>query len=531
MDDIKLTAQQRFDLLEMTRLRSYIQEAFADIISDIFGAAHHNDGAAGFLQKRPLIVQPFKVTKVGAPSVTMLIERSWSVGADGTLTAHVYDQSGSRITGPNSPVSRTAVVTAAPTGTPRFLMVRRVVGGTDDTPEVRKFYTSAGGHASTSVNTRTIDDYEWQDSITSADTDATLSAAGWVNVATFETDATPDIDVGPTMVVPSVERDLLTWAVAHPAADQTIVTLFENIQVLVQLMKRMRIGEGARVWTDDITNDAAFDEEGGLRYGKGDTLDTGLSDVHTRVQGASEIVTDCNKTAAVLGDLEDHMSSVSFARPASAGYGHRYATAIGSTTEAVETKYWDVSPIVWRSIPSNGANLVLKDPWELEEIRIAAGAYENQWYLDGALGEWNLTYKFATSSLTNILLIPIQVPHNSRIMKVHFLLDSDIAFDGGDVLKFQTNFRYVSKSSGGYTTVKDNTYDNSDGSPFDGTPGEVVIFDAISGGDTLQTADNTARTYFARLYLTSAGDPGVVPDLRAMTATITTYIREASHVY
>jgi hypothetical protein len=330
MDDIKLTAQQRFDLLEMTRLRSYIQEAFADIISDIFGAAHHNDGAAGFLQKKPLIVRNFNVTEFGGPSLVLRAERTWTGGADGTHSAHIYDQSGSRITGPNSPAFRDLTVAAAPGATTRYLMVRRVVGGTDDTPEVRKFYTSSGGHASTNVNTRTIDDYELQDSTTSADTDATLSAAGWVDIATFETDGAADINVGPVILPTDVERDLLTWAVAHPAADQTIITLFENIQVLVQLMKRMRIGEGARVWTDDITNDAAFDEEGGLRYGKGDTLDTGLSDVHTRVQGASEIVTDCNKTAAVLGDLEDHMSSVYYARPP-ATYGYRYLQLLMDT--------------------------------------------------------------------------------------------------------------------------------------------------------------------------------------------------------
>ncbi|MHC4716781.1 MAG: hypothetical protein ACYS5V_07420, partial [Planctomycetota bacterium] len=416
MDEPKLTAQQRFDLLDMTRFKSYIQEAFADVISDILGAAHHNEAATGFLQKKPLMVKNFNITKVGSPSLQMKVERTWSGGADGTYSAHVYDQNGSRITGPNSPAFRNITVAQNPTATPRYLMVRRVA--TDDTSEARKFYTSSGGHTTTNVNTRTIDDYELQDSTTSADGDATLSSAGWIDIATFETDATPDIDVGPTALSPSIERALLTWASAPPAADQTLVTVFENIQALVQLMKQIRYGEGSgRTWTDEILNDGSFDEEGGIRWGKGDTLGTGKSAVYTRVQGASEIVTDSNATAAAESDLSYHMSKGVYASevdPAN-NKGFMYVNAFGSITPKEVTKYYDVSTIDMEPNPLTG--LTHKSPIEIFD---SPSGTPKQWYpsnTTGANRTWNI-YIANASGNTNILQAPMHILQGAKIMKI-----------------------------------------------------------------------------------------------------------------
>ena len=524
MDDVKLTAQQRFDLLDMTRLRSYIHEAFADIISDIFGAAHHNAGAAGFLQKKPLIVRNFNITEFGGPSLVLRAERTWTGGADGTHSAHIYDQAGARITGPNSPVYRDLTVAAAPGATTRYLMVRRVVGGTDDTLEARNFYTTAGGHATTNVNTRTIDDYELQDSVTSADTDATLSAAGWVDIATFETDGAADINVGPTALATDVERALLTWAVAPPVADQTILTLFEDIQALVQLVKRMRIGEGTRVWTDNITNDAAFDEEGGIRYGKGDTLDTGLTDVYTRVQGASEIVTDCNKTAAVLGDLEDHMSSICYTRPASAGYGYRYATAIGSVTEAEEDRIWTYGAASFLPVPDDGFTPV--DPWTVAANPVAN---DNHWYVVPIAGLpktpiWAVHYDPSVNvGDTDGLGCSITLPPLCQIDEVAWYVDFVNHLGNNDFLFCRATV------SGGLSSTKN--YTHADGGIFSaGGTGLVVAYDT----GTHVYSPTSSTTYHAELvFYASGGVPNTAVGtlVRVYHLYVKVNIREASYVY
>jgi len=226
------------------------------------------------------------------------------------------------------------------------------------------------------------------------------------------------------------------------------------------------------------------------------------------------------------------MSSVYYARPASAGYGYRYATAIGSTTEAIETKHWDVPPATMLSDTQNYGALVLKDPWELLELKIAAGAYENQWYIDWSIGLfWNLKFDHGVHDETNGLVIPIVIPHNSRFVKLEIMLDSDLAFDGGDLLKLYSDLRYYDKSTKNVVTHEQKNFGNSYGAPFDGTESSVVLFDAISGGDTAITVDADDKSFYCVLKLVDSADPGVTPTVVVKSATVTTYIREASHVY
>jgi hypothetical protein len=525
MDEPKLTAQQRFDLLDMTRIKAYIQEAFADVISDILGAAHHNEAATGFLQKKPLMVKNFNITKVGSPSLQMKVERTWVGGADGTYSAHVYDQNGSRITGPNSPAFRNITVTAAPTGTPRYLMVRRVA--TDDTSEARKFYTSSGGHSTSNVNTRTIDDWELQDSTTSADGDATLSSAGWIDIATFETDATPDIDVGPTALSPSIERALLTWASAPPAADQTLVTVFENIQALVQLMKQIRYGEGSgRTWTDEILNDASFDEEGGIRWGKGDTLGTGKSATYTRAQGADEVVTVSNATAAALTDLEPFMASPCIARAPTASQGHTYATAIGDDTAVVVTKEWSYDPSHFTV--ANVSTVTSVDPWSAANT---PSSNPNTWYIkdntvSGRDVEYALYYSNAVTHCTG-LSCPLILPDGCAIEEISWDINIVSNMGSNDLLKLQ--LLYDDNNSGPAIATSTYSY-NSGGVYQSGGATDATVFT----GQTYIYSPSALKYYKTSLYLyeqsASPNAPtGTLIEVRGVYVKLK--IREASYVY
>jgi hypothetical protein len=527
MDEPKLTAQQRFDLLDMTRFKSYIQEAFADVISDILGAAHHNEAATGFLQKKPLMVKNFNITKVGSPSLQMKVERTWVGGADGTYSAHVYDQNGSRITGPNSPASRNITVAAAPGATTRYLMVRRVA--TDDTSEARKFYTSSGGHTTTNVNTRTIDDYELQDSTTSADSDATLSSAGWIDIATFQTNGTTDINSGPTALAPSIERALLTWASAPPAADQTIVTVFENIQALVQLMKQIRYGEGSgRTWTDEILNDASFDEEGGIRWGKGDTLGTGKSAVYTRAQGADEVVTDSNATAAALTDLEPHMAGPFLARAADSTYGHTYASAIGSDNPATITREWSYNCSMMTPIGNNAATNHI-DPWS---AAVNPAANPDTWYLyvdlgapaTGANNQYRMYYNNGTGKMAG-LNCAIVLPDLCQIEEISWRVDFQMHLGANGFLKCYTSAR----DQGGWVVTQ--TYDYSSGGIFSaGGAGNVVTY---SSGSHIHTPSTNNFYQTTLSFYTSGGVPNTATGtlVHVNGVYVKVNIREASYVY
>jgi len=107
MDETRIIADQRLDLIDHTRLMTQLQEAFGDILGWLLGnPQYYSTASATDTQARPLIVYNFDFSNPAGLQIK--VDREWTSGGD-NLNALIYDKDGQRLTGPNSPTTQTYV--------------------------------------------------------------------------------------------------------------------------------------------------------------------------------------------------------------------------------------------------------------------------------------------------------------------------------------------------------------------------------------------------------------------------------------
>jgi len=273
MDEIKVTSQQRFDLIDMTRLISRISEQMDYIQGTLLGNTDYYETPADDLAKRPFFVAPFQCTILGpATNLTIQVEQEWNDGLY-DREAIVYGSDGKRLTGPNATKTKSIVVAAAPYSTIRYIQARRVPGGQDNNYESRHFYSDTAGHYMASVYTTNEDEWELQESTTYARTDPVAAAAGWIDIGFFQTASGPDqltvvADYFSDFVVP----DPFAWTTPLLGPDYGAQNIGTAILGLMQIVAEMRNGAGgllARAWDYDPSGDARFEPFGGIQFGDG----------------------------------------------------------------------------------------------------------------------------------------------------------------------------------------------------------------------------------------------------------------------
>lgn len=522
MDEPRIVAQQRFDLLDMTRLKSFVHDAISDVMRKVLGDPHHYDASSGdYFGKRPLLVKNFDINKVGSPSLTLKVDRTWTDSGQ-SKEACIYDKDGKLLTGLSSVTTRNITVAATPGSTNRWVQVRRV--STDDTPEPRKFYDSATGKYTQSTDTRIIDDWELQESTTSADTDATLRDAGWIDICNFLTNGTDDITIV-SANVPTLERPPLTWVTSPPDVDQDLSTVMDRLAGLTQMVRRIRYGKesSSRSWSDDPDTDACFEEGdslntagGGIRFGD---HTGGLSDVFLRQ--INDVLVYGNKTMTNLGSLKQAMFKGVFSEspdPANAK-GHMYSTSLGSTTPIAVVKPWDIHTALWKPTADAGV-----DPW------LAGSSSHNCWRIEQNSMNWLIYWSPGGAATSAIIIIPIQVPHGSRLVKAVLSADILVAFPAG--LDFVCGVRHKNRHSGSITTLSTYTYNVGSGGIWSATGAGGV--DAFTSGDTPKVIDNdpdTGESYYIYGYLDDSSGVAANNYIKLIAAGVNTEIREASHTY
>jgi len=531
MDEVKLTAQQRFDLLDMTRLQSFIKNGFAHMARLVMGARNHYGLSSGdWGGKAPLIAYPYLPIKQGAPSLTLRVNREFSVGGV-TFEAAVYDKDGERVGGPNSPTYRDLTVVAAPGSVDRYVQIRRVA--TNDTSEPRKFYTTGSGKTTQTVDTRTIDDYEVQDSTTSADSDATLRDAGWVDVAVFQTNGTDDI----TLLYVYEQypmRDILSWAAVPPYSDVTPIGVFEWLAGLRQIAKRMRFGAGAlsREWNDDPLTDGCFEEGdssnsagGGVRFGD---PTGGLSDVFIRQ--INDVVTVGVNTMSSLAALRDFMARGVYAEDAdpSNGKGHLYGTSgLGPSSPSVIIKPYSVPACDFRP---DGP----QDPWT---VGSAPSVNVNEWgwntrVFSGVQGQQTLDIWWNTSGALDspYVCVPIKVLDKCGIYQVYVQFFMTGNWVNAADLGIEGAVMRQAVGGGGFSAPSGTKQFFSLAAS---TRHDLLFHDNYSG-DPMIFVDNDAYAYWVVFRVTDtnvAGQGNLGNICSPEICRVRTLINEASHVY
>lgn len=528
MDEVKIVAQERFDLLDITRLQSYVQAALGKVASGIAGAAnHYNQSAGDYGCKCPLVITPFGIT-VGMPSLVFNVYRSY-LSAGRTIEALVFDKDGMRVGGPHSNKEKSITVAALPGAVDRYVHIRRVPR--DDTPEPRKFYDKTSGKTTVTVDTRTIDDYELQESTTSADSNAALRDAGWMDFLVFQTNGVDTVS-SYTRRERHFLRDVLTWAIAPPAPDYVPGGLIEYVSGLRQMIERMRYGAGvsSREWSDDPSCDACFEEGdppnligGGIRFG--DIAGTPGTYFLRQVNGV--LIYGVSAMLA-LTDLRPLMAQEILARgcdPAN-NEGHTYATAIAGGAKAIIDKYWNIPTAMWT--PTADASV---DPWS------AGPTTHNAWYISSTVFRWRIYWNPGAPATSAQLLVPIHVPHGCRLVRAVLALDVLAAFPAG--LDFVCGLKIINFPAGSIAYQSTHIYNVASGGIWSATGQDVELaFDSVGGPEAPEVIDNNieapspaGHSYCLYMYLDDS--TGVAPNnyISVLGATVKTEIREASHVY
>lgn len=527
MDEIKLTANQRFDLLDMTRLKSYIQEAFAQLMVGAMGDYYHFNAISGYDRlDAPFIGLQFLAQAGTTPSLVFTVKRVWTGLYSKQYAAIVFDKDGYRVGGPNSATSKQLTVAATPGSTTRYLMIRRVI--TDDTPEPRKFYDSTTGKYTTTVNTRSIDDYEIQENVNSARSNAALRDAGWIDIAEFQTNGTDDINSVTAVNGSIMFRDILTWSLGTTYPDQATYGGYDSIPNMISALRQM-VGllRGDSDTFDDTSNHAEFESEGGFRFGSGDTADTGKQSRYLRSLGAAKVVSPCSVS---LPTIMAHLASlgangVFAAVPSGSAQGYRYAASPGTETPTIVDKFYVVNPIQYHP------NQWTKDPYD-----VVPGSDYNYWFMNEPTGPrisrllWELRYD-ALISDGRFLLIPLSVLYDSRFSEIAVTVTTVQAFSAN--VDMVTTFYKQDLTDNSITTLEAKTFNTGNGGIFT-TPGttQITVFDGSTDG--YETNDTENYLYGLGIQIQ---DDGVVggftdyPQIRIGPTRITTQIREASHVY
>jgi len=513
MDEIKLTANQRFDLLDMTRLKSYIQTGFAELMRQVMGEPYHYSGVATWDRTdAPLVFRDFSVSHGGAPSLVFTVSRVWTGLYSKTYEGTMFDKDGYRIGGPNSATSKQLTVAAAPGSTTRYLMIRRAL--TDDTPEPRKFYSSSTGKYTTTVNTRTIEDWEIQENANSASTTAALRDAGWIDLVSFQTNGTDDITAQTTINSDIMFRDILTWALGATLPDQGFYGGYSSIPTMISGLRQMlSLLRGDSDWSDDPANHAEFHSEGGLRFGSGDTSDSGKYNLYLSALSPNVVAVSDEDMPTALTDMEilNAKGIVTEGPPSpAANKGYIYTDTFGTFTPLILEREFDVPADFFRP-EEMGANTI----WTSTGVHKCWRRYNSTppgWVLT-----WNGNGGGADTS--------------------YYLLGAVHLLDGVRIYQMEVFYNVLSTSSSITVEHALRRYNKSTGATSAVGSNSSVV--GTSTGWTQKTTftsgsiavDNEAYGYYVQIYLS---DPVGVDEgdiIRFHGATIHGQIREASYIF
>jgi len=538
-DEIRPQANQRLDLVDITRWKAFLQEAFGNALGDVLGDPRYFIGAAANMLERPVIHTNFEFTVGGALQID--VAQSYTIGAD-NYEALIFDSDGYRLVGPNSTSPQSFIVTnIAIQGVDRYLIARRVA--TDASNESRKHYSAAAGEYSANTDTVTYDDWEISESLDEvalnvpAYSNVALRDAGWIDVATFQIDAVPSVTVvtaNDPFFFAAVGQNLpVTW-VAPPSPDRPDrmpVNMYDAFTTLCQIVHYMRWGTGAtpRGFLSDPTNDGCFEEGGGLRFndGAGNLVNT-----YVRVLAAlTNQVTITNNAMADADDLQ-HCRSKSFCTGslASSGLpdpannvGYLYSSLInGISSKTVVPRDWAIDGLLW--VPEEQTN----HPWAVP------AATHNEWKL--AVYPWSreIYWNPGGAAVSNIICCPVNVPDLVRLDKIEITVTTIVAFDVPNNLNFKCRLDLFRKATNGVLSCATHTYNNGVGGIWAGagTDDNVIVFDRSTDAiPETESVDNTNFTYFVTVYLDDLA--GVAGNIYFTLGggTAKTLIRESSHVY
>lgn len=526
MDKIKVSANQRFDLTDMLRfIDTFLPEGIGHLISKLLGNANYYTGTPD-ARKRPIIVKNFDMSTA---TLTVTINRTWSTDEE----AIIFDKDGYRLTGPNSQTTDTYIVTSTPTAVDRYLIARRVDKETSS--EARAFYTAVLGRYTANTNTKIVDEWEVSEmnaefgSNVSAASHATAQNSGWVDIATFQSNG--------TIISSFTPKDATVFEYASPITAGATTTAwyrnyFDYIVGLGQLASRLR---DDRKWYTDFRYDAAFEEEGGIRFAGGGTASQGLKDAFLRVVGSSynmiRASQDTVPTAASLifirgkGIIAGDSSGLPDPTNQS---GFLYSTSTTDPTSLkVVNKYINIDACDFMpgeygasSSPADGhpwsdpAITALTNFWYISES--VTGTYGNEFGYRiettvGSSGTWFGPY----------LYIPLScLMDGSRLTNITVTIEVDV---GGMAAAHKVGVALVKKTL-------------STGNAADITTGTPATYNLSAGIQTVsaaatETVNNSLYTYYAVIAQSSTAALTAEDTIRIHGAIVTTQIREASHVY
>lgn len=553
MDEPRIVANQRLDLVDLTRWLAANQDAFEQILR-MLGNPNYYTGAAEDHSKAPLIANSISVAHT--TGLTLSCSSSWTYGGS-TYAAFMFDGNGRRLVGPNSTTPQIYVAPASPGSTDRYLIARRAVSQT--TNEARQFFSAAAGKYPQNTDTENYDDWEVSESLFEgglvnalASTNATLRDAGWVDIATFQTngvDSIPQVTdyVDTTANVPNMVYTLasgidpFSWTGLNVAPDELIHNLGGIILAMQMILMRMRAGSSSlsalREWFMNPGYDAAFDEEGGLRLAAGQTAGSGLVNTHIRAQeggGAYDSVVVQSPTVTDADDLHFIRAKgfvagddTALGAPAPAtNVGYLYSTEVDGIADGLTAvgKPWDINPALWA--PTDQAI----DPWSA-----ATGPTDNVWHrVASSSNIWSMNVNTAGADTSSVLVIPVQVPNGCLLTDATISGEVMAVFPDAvaDDLQFTAAFGYRSRFTGTYSVHCTHVYGYSDGAPWSNIASpRFHVYAMEDGTDSNLTIDNYTNTYQMLIYFTS--NAAVASDIYVEldTANVLTLIREASHVY
>lgn len=526
MDIIRPTANQRFDLVDIQRLLTFLQEAFGYIHGAKFGdLEYYTTGAAADTEKRPLLVSGFKITKTGTPSLTVNIYREYTYSGE-NFQALAFDKDGYRIAGPTSPTSYPLTLTASPVV--GYFICRRKA--TDGTNETRQYYSTALGKYTQTTDTITYDDWEVAQSDTSARSTASLRDAGWIDIGEYITNGTDDITnldyhtVDPSTgdATRAVINKFLKWTVSPPDPDRLPANLFEVISGISQILARMRYGAFGRDWYEDPSDDACFDADGGLRLARGGVLQS----VYIRNPYSNQVSIQQN-TASDADDLRFFRSTAIITGDNNrAGYpdpdntvGFLYSDDLDGASNLVTVR---------RYINIHGCDFLPPDnlnihPWTLPSSGLNAWCYTGGGYVN-KFSYW--VYPWSTGSATNssALKVPLNLPDKCRLYRVGIRLASTSGMHSNEEL----GVAIVEGQYGATVNIMN-------------TGGTITWTNYGAGNSThWQTVDTTTypsidpqnKTYYAAIFTRAIGAiPSQSYDFKIFSLRVDIDIREASWVY
>lgn len=553
MDQPRITANQRLDLVDIARWLADDQEGFAYLVK-VLGDPEYYTGATRDVQKRPLILNNFRVMAAGG--LVINVWSTWTVAGQ-IYHACIFGPEGERLTGPNCSVTKAHVVTnAAPGGVDRYLIARRLA--VDTTNEARQYYTAVGGKTTTNTDTETWDDWEVSEALDEtglnfpASQQVALRDAGWVDISTFQTDGIGAVSAissywnEPSMLVQGAGTKT-TWTGVNPNPSQYFHNLASILFALQSVVARMRAGSIAlapRDWFRNPNYDAAFEEEGGIRFAGGITATVGLVDTQIRTQlggGTYDTIVVRPYNVVTSADLLTARAKGFIASANIVGgidpsnwFGYMYSYNVDGKAAGLTDipKYWDV----------NGGELCphnqVVDPW-------SAGAVNWVWrhYNPGATVavRWEASIVGgAPGTSTSFLILPIQVPDGCMLVNVEFVVGVLIGLPdaASDKVTVSVSMHSMTKTTGvisNHTTGVTRVYAYSTvgaGSPWRvGGGNKTVAVALLEGTDAGVVVNNAARTYFARIWITDVAGVGGGSYILVDSATVKTLIREASHVY